>query len=438
MHPPFAGRRLAATAAAVALAAACSAEEPASTTGHSVAQDPPDPDRPEAVAGVAWTREGWSGTPAPVFPVPGGVAVLEDEGVAVLSGETGEELWHYRVDAGELGVLADVADDGRHIVVEERAHDAGWTDPANEPDGGYTELVVLDSRTGAELDRYPVSDTYGRNHMERRSPFPGHHLASLGAFDGDVWVFRQESSLVARHAGGERTAWAVPTEDLAECGALGTVDDVVVTGGVAVAAADCSGPGRDGHTPGSHLVGLDAATGEELWRVTAAPLGPSVERLLAVHGGLVVDGVAGARVRWAVDPATGEAVDLGGGAFVGAGEAGAPGSDGAWRGLMGGRYTVRDTGGEVLLEAASCPARGAPSPLLGERPLALGLSGGVVCVFGEGEHDALAVFSGPDGTREIRAEGLADAVVHAAAAVPGAVVLSYTGADGRTGVVGLR
>ncbi|MFD6097360.1 hypothetical protein ACFVWN_04930 [Nocardiopsis flavescens] len=37
-----------------------------------------------------------------------------------------------------------------------------------------------------------------------------------------------------------------------------------------------------------------------------------------------------------------------------------------------------------------------------------------------------------------RLAATAAAVVHAAAAVPGAVVLSYTGADGRTGVVGLR
>lgn len=121
-------------ALSVVLSVGCST----SVDGHEVAESVVDLEHRPAVSEVAWDWTAPDSSRSAVFPVPGGVAVLQAAGVVVLSGESGEELWQYRISGRE--VLGNVSDDGRHVVL--RSESGTGAGP------GETELTVLNSGTG--------------------------------------------------------------------------------------------------------------------------------------------------------------------------------------------------------------------------------------------------------------------------------------------------
>ncbi|MFD3684406.1 PQQ-binding-like beta-propeller repeat protein [Nocardiopsis sp. NPDC058631] len=407
-----------------------------SSPGHQVTESVVELDHRTSVSEVAWE---W-GTPdssrLAVFPVPGGVAVLQTAGVVVLSGETGEELWQYQVSEGE--VSGNVSDNGRYVVLR-------WERNGGEDTGG-AELIILDSGTGEIVHEFDSTDIEA---VERVGWMP-QIGESLSGVTGDVWVVQDEDGLTAHQLEDGEVLWSSATGDLARCADVGSVDDLAVLDDVVVAAFTCyeQPEGQEpvdmteGQEFASGLVGFDPTTGEELWR-SESQIGlfpaDSHSRVLTVQGrGLIVVEYPYEEVRQLVDPSTGDVTDLGRNDVLWSN------SDGSGLGVWHAEsrdYRREDRSGEVLASLVE-ETGAAPAPTVSGGGF-LGLEDGVLYLAEEVEGGAdtpmLAYFAGFQGVSEITVDWDAQRTeVHDAESVPGAVAVSYTDGEGRSGVIGLR
>ncbi|MFJ9554799.1 PQQ-binding-like beta-propeller repeat protein [Nocardiopsis sp. NPDC101807] len=385
---------------------------------------------------VAWDWAASDSSRSAVFPVPGGVAVLQAAGVVVLSGETGEELWQYRVSEGE--VTGNVSDDGRHVVLRSEDDTGAGTEEA--------ELTVLDSGTGEIVHEF---DSSGIEAVERVG-FAPQIGESLSGVTGDIWAVQDEAGVTAHRWEDGEVLWSSATADLARCTDVGSVDDLAVLDDVVVAAFTCyeQPEGEDpvdmteGQEFVSGLVGLDPTSGEELWR-SEDQLGlfpaDSHSRVLTVQGsGLIVVEYPYEEVRQLVDPSSGGVTDLGRNDVLWSS------SDGSTLGVWHAEsrdYRHEDGSGEALTSLVE-ETGAVPEPTVSGGGF-LGLEDGVLYLAEEVEGGAdapvLAYFAGFQGASEITADWDAQRTeVHDAVSVPGAVVVSYTDDEGRSGVIGLR
>ncbi|OLT25503.1 hypothetical protein BJF83_04730 [Nocardiopsis sp. CNR-923] len=191
----------------------------------------------------------------------------------------------------------------------------------------------------------------------------------------------------------------------------------------------------------SGLVGVDSATGEQVWR-TEQNIGsfPDVsrQRILAARvGGIVSVSYPNGEGLLVVDANTGEETDLGAAELLWANSDGS--RLGVWDALTD-SYRIQDRSGEA--ETGPVALGEARTDSLADDGGSVGLEGGVVLAEGD-------VRSGDDPVRVARFEGFDESFdiewdagstvqIDQAIAVPGAVVLSYTDEDGRSGVIGLR
>ncbi|WP_433699795.1 PQQ-binding-like beta-propeller repeat protein [Nocardiopsis sp. CA-288880] len=390
-----------------------------------------------AVSEVAWDWSASDGSRLAVFPVPGGVAVLQAAGIVVLSGETGEELWRYRVSEGE--VSGNVSDDGRHVVLRSEG-DAG-------ADTGGTELTVLDSGTGEIVHEF---DSSGVEAVERVGWMP-QIAESLSAVMGDIWFVHEEENVVAYHLGDDRDVWSTPTSDLSQCAGVGSVDDLAVLNEALVVAVTCYEQPEDrepvdmveGREFVSGLVGLDPASGEELWRheeqLGLFPADSQGRTLAVQESGLLVAEYPYTELRQFVDPAEGEVRGLGRNNVLWSS------GDGSRLGVWHAEsrdYRIEDRSGGVLASLEE-ETGASPDPTVDGGGF-LGLEEGVLHIteeiLADAEEPVIGYFSGFEGNSEIDVSGHGGArwEVHAAVSVPGAVVVSHTETEGRSGVIGLR
>ncbi|GAA1437937.1 hypothetical protein GCM10009602_04830 [Nocardiopsis tropica] len=424
-------------AAALTLSVSVSTGCSALGSGHEVAESVVELEHRSAVSGVAWDWAAPDRSRAAVFPVPGGVAVLQAAGVVVLSGETGEELWQYRVSEGE--VSGNVSDDGRHVVLRSEGDTGAGT--------GGTELTVLDSGTGEIVHEF---DSNGVEAVERVGWMP-QIGESLSGVTGDIWVVHDEAGVTAHQWEDGEARWSSATADLARCTDVGSVDDLAVLDGVVVAAFTCyeQPEGEDpvdmveGREFVSGLVGLDPASGEELWRheeqLGLFPADSQGRTLAVQESGLLVVEYPYTELRQFVDPAEGEVWDLGRNNVLWSS------GDGSRLGVWHAEsrdYRIEDRSGGVLASLEE-KTGASPEPTVSGGGF-LGLEEGVLHIAEEipadAEEPVIGYFSGFEGTSEIDASGHGGArwEIHAAVSVPGAVVVSYTETEGRSGVIGLR
>jgi outer membrane protein assembly factor BamB len=423
-------------AAALTLSVSVSTGCSALGGGHEVAESVVELEHRPAVSGVAWDWAAPDSSRSAVFPVPGGVAVLQAAGVVVLSGETGEELWQYRVSEGE--VSGNVSDDGRHVVLRSEGDTGAGT--------GEAELTVLDSGTGEIVHEFNSS---GVEAVERVGWMPQIGESLSGVTSG-LWVVQEEHGVAAHQLEDGEVLWSSDTADLARCEDVGSVDDLSVLDDVVVAAFTCyeQPEGEDpvdmteGQEFVSGLVGLDPTSGEELWwseGQTGLFPADSHSRVLTVQssGSIVVE-YPYEEVRQLVAPSSGDVTDLGRNDVLWSN------SDGSTLGVWHAEsrdYRHEDRSGEALMSLVE-ETGSASAPTVSGGGF-LGLEDGVLYLAEEVEGGAdapvLAYFTGFQGASEITADRDAQRTeVHDAVSVPGAVAVSYTDDEGRSGVIGLR
>lgn len=224
-----------------------------SSTNHSTADDPLEPAHPQRVERMGWLWEVPEGARLiDTVPVPVGVAVLLDDGFVALAGDTGEELWRYRV--GEDARAAYASRSGGFLAVEVEDTEDG---PA---------LIELDPSTGEVLREVALEESGGDSGIDEGSfsrnvaegvriasdPFDDPALRALSLETGeDLWVQEKPP---------ECTTVDGPSTDTTLVGVLGEV---------VLEEFFCTGS-----EDGAGLLGRDLSTGEELWRFEE-DLGPS-------------------------------------------------------------------------------------------------------------------------------------------------------------------
>lgn len=252
--------RLAAAVGAVVLSAAgCGVF---SGHRHTTNDDPRELSLPQRIEQVVWDWEAPEGVRlVATVAVPVGVVVVLDDGFVALAGDTGEEVWQYRV--GEDARAAYASRRGDYLAME-----------VEDPEDGAL-LVELAPSTGEVVKQVAIEETddergingaFGRNVSDGvlilRDPFDAPALEGRSLeTDEALWV---------REDPPECTAVDGPTTD--------TVASVVL-GEVVLEGFSCTG-GDD--EDGAGLLGRDLFTGEELWRFEEV-LGPSVPGLGVLH-----------------------------------------------------------------------------------------------------------------------------------------------------------
>ncbi|WP_026338433.1 MULTISPECIES: hypothetical protein [Nocardiopsis] len=421
------------------LLVSCSAEEGSGggVTGSDGAPQELVRDREyrSEVSGAAWTWEAPEGVSRTrVLPVPGGVAALLDDGVVGLSGENGGPMWEFRVPGSE--VFGSVADHGRYFTLQILD---------SEDESAPPRMVVLDTVTGEPVQDYSLTEGDSSSGMVR---------GWLGNVTDEHWITvdGDGGGLTAFELGSDRTAWSVP--DLARCEDVGSVDALVTLDEVTVAAVTCyeQPEGEDsvemteGQEFVSGFVGIDSATGEELWRTeeqTGMFPADSRERTVTVHeSGLVTAYYPYAQAGRVVDPTTGEVATLEEGRVLWTN------GDGSLLGVWNERaraYRTQDRSGEVR-EGGTGEGTGAAESILNALrgdPLVVGLEDGVLQVSEEvsgGGETEIAVFQSFEDAVPVMftADGETPLEIGNALSAPGAVALSYSSGEGRSGVIGLH
>ncbi|WP_285729951.1 PQQ-binding-like beta-propeller repeat protein [Nocardiopsis sp. ATB16-24] len=386
------------------------------------------------VSEVAWQWEAPKETSrVEVFPVPGGVAALLEDGVVALSGENGGRMWEFRVSGSEaFGALAG---GGRYFALQ-------LLDPNDE--ATPPRMVVLDTETGKPIQDYILTEGDSSS---------GRVRGGLRNVTSEHWITVDGDGLTAFRLGSDQRDWSV--SDLAQCEETGSIDRLVTVEKVAVAAVTCYEQ-PDGEDPVkmtegqefvSGFVGIDAATGEELWR-TEEQVGmfpaDSMERGVATHeSGLVTAYYPYEGTGQVVDPLTGETTLIEEGRVLWTSDDGS--LLGVWN-TRTGAYRQQDRSGGIRAGSSDNGVGTAESLVNAWRgePLAVGLEDGVIrfaeeVTSGE-EANAIAVFQGFDDAVPVMFEGDEETLIKVrnARSVPGAVVLSYTDFEGRSGVIGLH
>lgn len=386
------------------------------------------------ISEMAWQWEAPEGiSRVRIFPVPGGVAALLDDGVVGLSGRNGGQMWEFRVSGSEA--FGNLADHGRYFVLQLVDLD----DEAAPP-----RMVVLDTATGKPAQDYALTEGDSSSGMVR---------GWLSNVTAEHWITVADDGLAAFTLGSDQMAWSVP--DLARCEDVGSIDALVTVEEVTVVAVTCyeqpEGEDPVSMTEGqdfvSGFVGIDPATGEELWR-TEEQVGmfpaDSMEREVTAHeSGLVTAYYPYGQAGQVVDPATGEAAVLEEGRVLWTSE------DGSLLGVWNERtraYGKQDLAGEVR-EGSSDDGSGAAESVMNALRgdvLTVGLGGGVLQLAEEVPSGAggneIAMFQGFEGTVPVMFTGEEETSIEIrnARSVPGAVAVSYIDGAGRSGVIGLR
>ncbi|WP_116245487.1 PQQ-binding-like beta-propeller repeat protein [Nocardiopsis sp. FIRDI 009] len=429
---------VAAAMATAFLLTSCSlSEAPGEFEGSSEEREPVrDLDQPASVNASAWTWDAPEGVADldGLFPVPGGVAALVDDGVVGLSGENGGVMWEHRVAGSE--VFGAVAGQGRYFVLQ-------ILDP--DDDEAPPRMVVLDLSTGEPVWDYQLGSGDSASGVVR---------GWLGNVTDEYWVTVAEGEeLLAHRLGDDEEAWSVP--DVADCDDVGSVDGTVMTDDVLVTAFTCyeqpEGESPVEMTEGqefvSGFVGFAPSTGDELWRTEVSVgmfPGDAHERELTLHdSGLVTAYYPYSQIGQIVDPSTGEVRTLDEGGVLWSNE------DGSLVGVWDERtrsYWTEEPGGSVRERLGDSDAGATESIINALRGdiETVGLEGGVLHMAesipgGAGETE-LAVFEGFEETVPVTFtwDEESPLEVDEVRAVPGAVAVSFIDPAGRSGVIGLQ
>ncbi|NKZ01667.1 hypothetical protein [Nocardiopsis alborubida] len=306
-------------AALVLFASACTA---GFATEHTTASDPVGSiDIPRTITEVGWNWE------APedivvnaVHTIPSGVVVSVSDGVIALRGDTGEELWSYR-RTGTTASGSNVTPNGESVAVSYLDE----TDTESETETTKHDVVVLDSFTG-EITSEQVTDFTLVNSVP-------HNISLLEPTPERLGLLTQDHRLaLGRNSENDLTLRAIglssgeeeweqyqvfqPNDQGQEFlpGELVTAEDtVIVTGSFADPTETMSDlDAIQRHT--AVIMGLDAGSGEEVWRVEHELDAPVTYRdieLSTYPGSGIVAAVMegpGYFEQWLLDPATGNSV----------------------------------------------------------------------------------------------------------------------------------
>lgn len=239
---------------------------------HTRAASVPDNlQAPVSVTGVAWEWESPEESfIEEVLPVPVGAALVLNDGVVVLNGESGEELWRYRHPGAQVSVgrTPDRSVLALHI-------ETGADDEEEAQERAHGRLLSLDSSTGkilgqaevpGEEDRFTSTSTMGVR-AARVS-----HLTDTGRL---LMPTDPDTSLDLAHhrIGDDHPLWE--RNRIVQCPSPAThlrVEDVAASHeriALLYSCPDADGDdGRPGHLP-TFLAGVDARTGEVDWQLEA-------------------------------------------------------------------------------------------------------------------------------------------------------------------------
>ncbi|MFB8768233.1 hypothetical protein VSQ78_11015 [Nocardiopsis alba] len=214
--------------------------------------------RPDSVSEVTWEWSAPEGlSVAEVLPVPSGAALAVTDGVIVLDGREGRELWSHR-ESDTSTPEVDVTPDGGTVVLDH---------PSSQAGAATLDLrtVVLDARTGR------VRGEYERAGFEDpdQDPVQGYEHAGVLSREHRIRWDEAEGALVAHHLVSGDRVWAL--EDPARG------DDRAYTSVIDVRASSETvfllGVGYDDPDPEDgenevevSVTALDASDGELLWR----------------------------------------------------------------------------------------------------------------------------------------------------------------------------
>ncbi|MEE2049381.1 hypothetical protein [Nocardiopsis tropica] len=206
-------------------------------------------DPQESFSEVAWEWEESSGSEvARVVPVSVGVAVLFEDGVTVLSGESGEEIWSRRETLEAVGI----AGNGEFIVVETDEGlsmlDPGGGEVVHEVAGAEMEdqlLITSEQRLiwkpDSEASRGRLSAISLEENTELWSGLEGLRCDS----DPELPVYTGSARLVGEVITLMYTCAEYSSNSEALAAGLDRVEENEVVSGI---------------------IGIDSANGEELWR----------------------------------------------------------------------------------------------------------------------------------------------------------------------------
>lgn len=283
----------------------CSFEE----IQHGIADSVPEAlGYPDSVSEVAWEWQPPGGSGLLLArSVPVGALMFHGDGVVALAGDSGEEVWKYRVKGSK--VVGDVSDNQKFVALHVDAEDEG-----------QVEMVILDSSTGEILHQYPVD--HGANPVSGGGVIWHQIRPALSAVTEEAWFTSTETGEVvtARELGTDENLWSV--ESPLECEESRTVDSVFAWDETVVLALTCF---VDSEYPGagsmndqvefvSALIGLDSNDGSELWReegLVGRHPDDSIEReFTTFEDGMVLVRYPYSDTGQVLDAATGEVVTM--------------------------------------------------------------------------------------------------------------------------------
>ncbi len=281
---------------------------------HVVFQGTAEPlEVPRSLSSVGWDWEAPEETGiVNVRPFPLGVVVTVSDGIVALRGDTGEELWRYR-RVGEAVTDANVTTSGERVALAYPVEED--TDAALVPH----DVVLFDSATGEELSSHVEDFTAEARipgNIRTLSPMP-EHLGLLsdssrivyrdmddggdGVFSHDLETGDESWSITDFREEGQEGRNFHPK------GVVASGDTLILSGNFMDEDIDSLDEVTKEQEHTVVLLGLDSASGEELWRhevdrnapVDLHPFDLGVEQ---VSGSVVTEGVG----EWILEPATGE------------------------------------------------------------------------------------------------------------------------------------
>ncbi|QVJ03120.1 PQQ-like beta-propeller repeat protein [Nocardiopsis eucommiae] len=286
---------------------------------HVVFQGTAEPlEVPRSLSSVGWDWEAPEETGiVEVRSFPLGVVVTVSDGVVALRGDTGEELWRYR-RVGEAMTDANVTTSGERVALAYPVEED--TDAALVPH----DVVLFDSATGEELsshvEDFTAEDALPGNVMTL-SPTP-EHLGLLS--DSSRIVYRklddQRTGVYALDLETGDESWSLTDlqgegqegRDFHPKGVVTSGDVVVLSGNFMDEDIESLPETSEEQEHTVVLLGLDADSGEELWRHEIdrnAPIDLHPIRLgVQQTSGAVIAEARGEEgvEEWVFDPASGE------------------------------------------------------------------------------------------------------------------------------------
>lgn len=283
---------------------------------HVVYQGSAEPlEVPQNLTSVGWDWEAPEETDiVDVRPFPLGVVVTVSDGVVALQGDTGEELWRYR-RVGEAVTDANVTTSGERVAL------AYPVDVEDEAAVAPNEVVLLDSATGEELGSHTEDFTAEAalpTNVTTLSPMP-EHLGLLS--DSSRIVYRklddQRTGVYSLDLETGDESWSLTDlqgegqagRDFHPKGVVASGDTIILSGNFMDEDIDSLPEISEEQEHTVVLLGLDADSGEELWRHELdmdAPIDLHPVRLgVQLTSGAVIAEARGVD-EWILDPASGE------------------------------------------------------------------------------------------------------------------------------------